>query len=95
MRQRRRMGEKFRIMAQNGSQTVLIAIGLSPEVFYRCRVQTAHVIGAGGIGVALGWALARAGWEVTMVEVNPQKLKAGQQEWPHGGWRQRAPGSFP
>ena len=43
-------------------------------------MQTAHVIGAGGIGVALGWALARAGWDVTMVEVNLHKLGAGQQD---------------
>lgn len=41
-------------------------------------MQAAHVIGAGGIGVALGWALARAGWSVTMVEANPAKVRAGQ-----------------
>lgn len=43
-------------------------------------MQPAHVIGAGGIGVALGWALARAGWDVTMVDVNPNKLHAGRRE---------------
>ncbi len=43
-------------------------------------MQTAHVIGAGGIGVALGWALARAGWDVTMVDANPNKLHAGHRE---------------
>ena len=30
--------------------------------------------------MALGWALSRAGWNVTMVEVNPHKLEAGQRE---------------
>ena len=30
--------------------------------------------------MALGWALARAGWDVTMVETNPQKLDAGQRD---------------
>ena len=55
-------------------------IELLPKVFYRCRVQTVHVIGAGGIGVALGWALARADWDVTMVEVNARKLDAGKRE---------------
>ena len=30
--------------------------------------------------MALGWSLARAGWEVTMVEVHPAKLAAGQHE---------------
>ena len=43
-------------------------------------MQKAHVIGAGGIGVALGWALARADWEVTMVEANPRKLAAGRRD---------------
>lgn len=41
-------------------------------------MQVAHVIGAGGIGVALGWALARAGWDVTMVEANAAKIQAGR-----------------
>jgi 2-polyprenyl-6-methoxyphenol hydroxylase-like FAD-dependent oxidoreductase len=27
-----------------------------------------HVVGAGGIGVVLAWSLARAGWDVTLVE---------------------------
>ena len=30
--------------------------------------------------MALGWALARADWDVTMVETNPQKLDAGQRD---------------
>lgn len=39
-----------------------------------------HVIGAGGIGVALGYALARAGRQVTMVEADADKLAAGQKQ---------------
>ena len=45
-----------------------------------CCVQKAHVVGAGGIGVVLGWTLARAGWDVTVVEANPRKLDAGRRE---------------
>lgn len=39
-----------------------------------------HIIGAGGIGVAMGYALANAGRQVTMVEKNAEKLEAGQQQ---------------
>ena len=44
------------------------------------RVQNVNVIGAGGIGVALGGALARAGWNVTMVDINEAKLEAGRRD---------------
>jgi 2-dehydropantoate 2-reductase len=37
-----------------------------------------HVVGAGGIGVVLAWALARAGWDVTLVERRADKIAAGQ-----------------
>lgn len=40
----------------------------------------AHVVGAGGIGAVLAWSLARAGWDVTLVERRPDKLAAGQAE---------------
>ena len=53
---------------------------LSPGIPYWCRVQTAHVIGAGGIGVALGWSLARGGWDVTMVDADSRKLDAGRKD---------------
>ena len=43
-------------------------------------MNNAHVIGAGGIGVALGWSLARAGWEVTLIDANPQKIEAGRRQ---------------
>ena len=36
-----------------------------------------NVIGAGGIGVALAGALARTGWNVTMVDINEAKLETG------------------
>jgi 2-dehydropantoate 2-reductase len=39
-----------------------------------------HVIGAGGIGVVLAWALARAGWDVTLVERRADKVAAGRAE---------------
>ena len=42
-------------------------------------MQNVDVIGAGGIGVALGGALARAGWNVTMVDINEAKLEAGRR----------------
>ncbi|HVR67743.1 MAG TPA: FAD-dependent oxidoreductase [Verrucomicrobiae bacterium] len=39
-----------------------------------------HVVGAGGIGVVLAWSLARAGWDVTIVERRPEKLAAGRAD---------------
>jgi 2-dehydropantoate 2-reductase len=42
-------------------------------------VHNVDVIGAGGVGVALGGALARAGWNVTMVDINEAKLEAGRR----------------
>lgn len=41
-------------------------------------IRPIHIIGAGGIGVAMGYALATAGRQVTMVEKNPEKIAAGQ-----------------
>ena len=40
----------------------------------------AHVVGAGGIGVVLAWSLARAGWNVTLVERRPEKIAAGKAD---------------
>jgi 2-dehydropantoate 2-reductase len=39
-----------------------------------------HVVGAGGIGVAVGWALASAGWPVLLVETNRAKLESGRRD---------------
>ncbi len=39
--------------------------------------HAAHILGVGGIGIAAGICLARAGWSVTMVDTNPSKIEAG------------------
>ncbi len=39
--------------------------------------DTYHVLGAGGIGVALGWCLQRAGADVIVVDAHPGKVEAG------------------
>ena len=33
-----------------------------------------HIIGAGGIGIAVGYALFNAGRQVTLIEKDPEKL---------------------
>lgn len=38
----------------------------------------AVVVGAGGIGVALAWSLARSGWQVALVERDAAKLAAAR-----------------
>jgi 2-dehydropantoate 2-reductase len=43
-------------------------------------VRNVIVIGAGAVGVVLGGALARAAWNVTMVDVNEAKLEAGRRD---------------
>ena len=42
--------------------------------------HTAHILGAGGIGIATGVCLARAGWNVTMVDSNAKKIEAGKRD---------------
>jgi 2-dehydropantoate 2-reductase len=37
----------------------------------------AHVVGVGGIGAVLGWSLANAGWDVTLVERCADKVALG------------------
>ena len=39
-----------------------------------------HIIGAGGIGIASAACLIRAGWDVIMVESNPEKIAAGRRD---------------
>lgn len=39
-----------------------------------------HILGAGGIGIAVATCLVRAGRDVTMVESNPSKVAAGRRE---------------
>ena len=39
-----------------------------------------HIIGAGGIGIAVGYALVNAGRQVTLIEKDPEKLAVGKKE---------------
>lgn len=39
--------------------------------------SSAHIIGAGGIGIASATCLIRAGWDVSIVDSNPGKIAAG------------------
>jgi len=39
-----------------------------------------HVLGAGGIGAALAWGLAREGYSVILVEAHPGKVEVGRKE---------------
>jgi 2-dehydropantoate 2-reductase len=42
-------------------------------------MDAVHVVGAGGIGCAVGYALRAAGVPVTFVEANPAKVEAGRR----------------
>jgi 2-dehydropantoate 2-reductase len=42
--------------------------------------SSAHIIGAGGIGIAAAACLVRTGWDVTMIESNPRKIAAGRRD---------------
>ena len=44
-----------------------------------------HIVGAGGIGCAVGYALRAAGVPVVFVEVNPAKVES----WPARGGARR------
>lgn len=39
-----------------------------------------HIVGAGGIGVALAWALLRNGRDVTLVDTHADKLRSGSRD---------------
>src|SRR5262245_53192098 len=43
-------------------------------------MDAVHIVGAGGIGCAVGHALAGAGVAVTFVEADPDKLRRGEHE---------------
>ncbi len=43
-------------------------------------MEAIHIVGAGGIGCALGYALRTAGVPVVFVEANPRKIVAGIRE---------------
>ncbi|HET7061940.1 MAG TPA: 2-dehydropantoate 2-reductase N-terminal domain-containing protein [Nitrosospira sp.] len=40
--------------------------------------SSAHIAGAGGIGIAAAACLVRAGWDVTMIELNSAKITVGR-----------------
>jgi 2-dehydropantoate 2-reductase len=40
--------------------------------------SSAHIVGAGGIGIAAAACLVRADWKVTMIELNPAKVAIGR-----------------
>lgn len=61
-------------MAASNTACVLSAVK------YSFPVRNVNVIGAGGIGVVLGGALATAGWNVTMVDTNEAKLEIGRRD---------------
>jgi 2-dehydropantoate 2-reductase len=42
--------------------------------------SSAHIIGAGGIGIAAAACLVRAGWDVTLIESNREKVDAGRRD---------------
>src|SRR5438309_2035496 len=41
-------------------------------------MDAVSVVGAGGIGCAVGHALASAGWDVSFVDANPDKVRWGK-----------------
>ena len=41
--------------------------------------SSAHILGAGGIGIAVAESLIHAGWQVTLVESNAAKLQAARE----------------
>jgi 2-dehydropantoate 2-reductase len=43
-------------------------------------MEAVHIVGAGGIGCAVGYALRAAGIAVTFVEANPAKVEVGRRE---------------
>jgi 2-dehydropantoate 2-reductase len=42
--------------------------------------NSAHILGAGGIGIAVAESLIHAGWQVTLVESNPAKVRAARRD---------------
>jgi 2-dehydropantoate 2-reductase len=53
-----------------------------------------HVVGAGGIGCAVGYALRAAGVPVVFVEANPAKIEAGRRDGVRVGDRPALPAEF-
>ena len=57
-------------------------------------MDAVHVVGAGGIGCAVGYALRAAGVRVTFVDANPAKVVAGQRDGVRVDDREPLPAEF-
>jgi 2-dehydropantoate 2-reductase len=57
-------------------------------------MDAVQVVGAGGIGCAVGYALAAAGVQITFVDANPAKVVAGRRDGVRVGDRPAAPAAF-
>ena len=57
-------------------------------------MNAVHIIGAGGIGCAVGYALRSAGVPITFVEANPRKVEAGRCDGVKVGDRPAIPAEF-
>src|SRR4051794_4718610 len=44
------------------------------------RMSTTYIVGAGGIGCAVGYALRAAGVPAAFVDANPRKVEAGRRD---------------
>jgi 2-dehydropantoate 2-reductase len=42
-------------------------------------MEAVHVVGAGGIGCAIGFTFRAAGWPLTMIERSPSKIEWRRQ----------------
>jgi ketopantoate reductase len=42
-------------------------------------MDAVHIVGAGGIGCAVGYALCASGWSVTFVDADSAKIAWGRQ----------------
>src|SRR5438093_197017 len=57
-------------------------------------MSVVHVVGAGGIGCAVGYALRAAGVPVVFVDANPAKVEAGRRDGVRVGDRPALPAEF-
>src|SRR5262245_5904223 len=57
-------------------------------------MDAVHIVGAGGIGCAVGYALRAAGVPVVFVESNPAKVAAGRRDGVRVGDRPAVPAEF-
>src|SRR5262245_2077554 len=57
-------------------------------------MEAITLVGAGGIGCAIGYALRAAGWAVTFVETNPRKVEWGRRHGVGVAKRPAIPATF-